>query len=354
MAHSRQAVPPDDPYGYGDGDQLRGHGHPGGPGDGPVRRRRRRWPRVLGVLLVVLVLLVVGGYFYLDSRLERESVLADYAGRVADTPGTNWLIVGSDSREGLDAKARKELGTGRATGRRTDSMMLLHYGSGGTTLVSLPRDSYLPIPGHGSNKLNAAFSIGGPKLLVRTVEQATHVHIDHYAEIGFSGFVGVVDSVGGVNICVKQRMKDPKAKIDLQPGCQNLKGSDALGYVRSRAYARADLERVEKQRQFFGALMKKATGPSVLFNPFRSIPMAVHATGNFRVDDGDHLYDLVRMMWAMRGVSGGDGATATVPIGGTGQSVAAGQYITWDRARAGRLFTALAQDEPIPADLKSK
>ncbi|MFC0039989.1 LCP family protein [Actinomadura rayongensis] len=347
MAHSRSAsVPPEDPYAYGD--QLRGHGQ--GSYDGPSGYpRRRRWPRVLGVLALVLVLVVVGGYFYLDSRLKREDVLTDYAGRVADTPGTNWLIVGSDSRAGLSREQRHKLGTGQAAGRRTDSMMLLHYGSGGTTLVSLPRDSYLPIPGHGSNKLNAAFAFGGPKLLVRTVEGATGVHIDHYAEIGFSGFVGVVDAVGGVDICVKSRMKDPKAKLDLKPGCQTLDGKDALGYVRSRAYARADLERVEHQRQFFGALMKKSTGPGVLLNPFRSVPLALNATSNFLVDDHDHLYDLARMMWAMRGVSGGSGRTTTVPIGGMGSTPSVGAYITWDGARAGKLFGALAHDEPVPA-----
>ncbi|MFC5185714.1 LCP family protein [Actinomadura harenae] len=330
-----------------------------GPPDGhhdhaPRRRRRRRWPKVLGALLAALVLLIVGGYFYLDSRLKHEDVLADYPGRPADTPGTNWLIVGSDSREGLSRSDEKNLSTGHAAGRRTDSMMLLHYGSGGTSLVSLPRDSYLPIPGHGSNKLNAAFAFGGPKLLVQTVEQATGVHIDHYAEIGFGGFVGVVDAIGGVNICVKDAIKDPKAGLDLQPGCQNLDGKRALGYVRTRKFARADLERVEHQRQFFGALMKKATSPGVMLNPFASVPLAMNATSNFRVDNGDHLYDLVRMMWAMRGVTGGKGTTTTVPIGGTGSSPAAGSYITWNRTLAGQLFGALKQDQPIPAGAITK
>ncbi|MFC6929683.1 LCP family protein [Actinomadura yumaensis] len=233
-------------------------------------------------------------------------------------------------------------------------MMLMHYGEGGTSLISLPRDSYVPIPGHGSNKLNAAFAFGGPKLLVQTVEKATGVHIDHYAEIGFSGFVGVVDAIGGVDICVKRPMKDHKAGIDLQPGCQNMSGGTALGYVRTRASARADLDRIEHQRQFFGALMKKATGPGVLLNPFRSIPLATNATSNFIVDNGDHLYDLVRMMWAMKGVSGGDGVTAAVPIGGTGSSAAAGSYITWDRSKAARLFDALKSDREIPQDVITK
>ncbi|MEV3921841.1 LCP family protein [Actinomadura coerulea] len=346
--------PYDDPYA---GDQLAGGraGQGGPPGGAPYRRRRRRrWPRVLGGLVAVLLVVVVGGYFYLDSRLKRESVLVDYAGRVADTPGTNWLVVGSDSREGLSKDDQKRLATGFASGRRTDSMMLLHYGSGGTSLISLPRDSYLPIPGHGSNKLNAAFAFGGPKLLVQTVEKATGLHIDHYAEIGFGGFVGVVDAVGGVDICVKENIKDRKAGLNLKAGCQTLDGGQALGYVRTRAFARADLERVEHQRQFFGALMKKATSPGTMLNPFRGVPLAMNATSNFLVDDGDHLYDLVRMMWAMKGVSGGNGVTTTVPIGGAGSSASAGSYITWDRSKASTLFGALKQDQEIPSNVITK
>ncbi|MGK5558425.1 LCP family protein [Actinomadura kijaniata] len=380
MARRPAPVPAEDPYAH-DGDQLRGygaargrdpydpygqetHGHEA-PGYDPYDRDpyasyddhyggRRRWPKVLAGLVAVVLLVGVGGYFYLDSRLKREAVLQDYAGRVADTPGTNWLIVGSDSREGLTRADRKRMATGRAEGRRTDSMMLLHYGSGGTTLVSLPRDSYVPIPGRGSNKLNAAFAFGGPRLLVQTVEKATGVRIDHYAEIGFGGFVGVVDAIGGVEMCVKEPMRDPKAGLNLQAGCQELDGAKALGYVRTRASARADLDRVQRQRQFFGALMKRATSPSVMFNPFRGVPLALNATENFTVDENDHLYDLVRMMWAMRGVTGGDGVTTTVPIGGDGSAPGVGAYITWDRKRAGRLFEALRGDQRVPADVVTK
>jgi LCP family protein required for cell wall assembly len=306
------------------------------------------------VLLAVVVLLAavtVGGYFYLDSRLQHVNALAGYPGRPADTPGTNWLVVGSDSRAGLTAKQRKEYATGNAAGRRTDSMMLMHTGAGGTTLVSLPRDSYVPIPGHGSNKLNAAFAFGGPQLLVRTVEQATGVHIDHYAEIGFGGFVGVVDAVGGVRMCITQPMKDPKAGLNLKKGCQTLNGGQALGYVRTRASARADLDRVDRQRQFFSALISKATSPGVLFNPFSSIPMVLHATDNFSVDQRDGLWDLAGLMWSMKGVSSGGGVTTTVPVGGFGSSPAAGSYLIWDHARAIELFNAIKNDTKVPANV---
>ncbi|WP_116026343.1 LCP family protein [Thermomonospora umbrina] len=356
---------PDDGHGQDPYDDGQGHrqGPPGRPpsrgavppGGRTSRRaagpRRRRWPRVTGILVALMLLFVVGGYFFLDSRLQREDVLGDYEGRPADTPGTNWLVVGSDSREGLSKKQRKEYATGGGSGRRTDSMMLVHYGDGGTTLLSLPRDSYVPIPGRGSNKLNAAFAYGGPKLLVRTVEKATGIRVDHYAEIGFGGFVGVVDAIGGVDLCVKEPLKDPKAGLDLKEGCQTLSGGEALGYVRTRKFANGDLQRVEHQRQFFAALMDKASGPGVLFNPFRSIPLAMNSTSNFTVDENDHLHDLARLMWAMRSIGGGDGVTTTVPVGGFGSSAAAGSYVRWDTAKSSALFEALREDRAIPSDL---
>jgi LCP family protein required for cell wall assembly len=322
-------------------------------GGRPVRRRRR-WGRLLLVVFLVLAVLVVGGYFYLDSRLHRIDVFTDYSGRPADTPGTNWLVVGSDSRQGLSSKQRKAFATGDAAGRRTDTMMLLHIGDHGTTLVSLPRDSYVPIPGHSPNKLNAAFAFGGPKLLVRTVERATKIRIDHYAEIGFGGFVGMVDAVGGVHMCINERMKDHNAGINLKPGCQTLKGGQALGFVRSRAFARADLERVNNQRKFLAALVHKATSPGVLLNPFRIVPFALRSTDDFAVDRGDHLYNLMGFAWAMRGLTSGDGLTTTVPVGGVGSAAGVGQYITWDTTRAGALFRALREDQPVPKSLATR
>lgn len=323
-------------------------------GSVPVGRRQRHWGRTVLIVILVLLLLMIGVYFYLDSRLHRVDVFYDYAGRPADTPGTNWLVVGSDSREGLSAKQRKEFRTGRAAGRRTDSMMLLHIGDHGNTLVSLPRDSYVPIPGHDPNKLNAAFAFGGPKLLVRTIEQATKIHIDHYAEIGFAGFVGMVDAVGGVDMCIPRRINDTSAGIDLKPGCQTLKGGDALGFVRSRhTFANQDLQRVENQRKFLAALSHKATSPGTLLNPFHFIPFVLRSTDDFSVDQDDHLYNLAGFAWAMRGLTKGDGLTTTVPIGGYGSSPSAGSYIKWDTTRSGELFRALREDEPVPTSLRS-
>jgi LCP family protein required for cell wall assembly len=293
-------------------------------------------------VLAVLLLVVVGFTAWVDTTLNRVAALPAESAGSGD--GTNWLIVGSDSRDGLTAAQEKELATGGDVGQRTDTIMLLHDGGSGPVLVSIPRDSYVPIAGHGRNKLNASYSFGGAPLLVGTVEQATGLRIDHYVEIGFGGFVGAVDAVGGVELCVPQAIKDPKAALNIKAGCQELDGATALGYVRTRATAGSDFDRVERQRAFLSALVKKATAPATLANPFRVVPLASAVSAAITVDDGDHAWNLLGLGWAMRGISADQGVTTTVPVGGTptigGQSV-----VQWDKSRATALFTALKNDE---------
>ncbi|MCG5219674.1 LCP family protein [Streptosporangium sp. KLBMP 9127] len=333
---------------------LRGSEPPPPPGGGVKTTRRRRPGKIIAMVLAALVaLLLVGtvvGFFWVDSRLVTiEGVLDDYEGRPADTPGENWLLVGSDSRKGLTSAQRKKLATGRAAGQRTDTMMLLHIpeGDGRPTLVSLPRDSYVSIPGKSRNKLNAAYAFGGSRLLVQTVETVTDIRIDNYMEIGFAGFVGIVDAIGGVEINVKQNIRDPKAGIDLKKGLQTMDGGTALGYVRTRATgALPDLDRTQRQRQFFGAVVKKAASPGVLFNPFRALPLATSATDSITVDGGSGTFDLLSLGLAM-----GDGPlTTSVPVGATPNVPGVGSVIQWDRAKALRLFKALAEDKPVPKD----
>jgi LCP family protein required for cell wall assembly len=345
------------PAGVGTADQSAREGIPAGPSPGGSRLawlRRLRLPRRgvrrwLLVLLVLLLVVIVGTYFYFDSKLNRIDAMPEYDGRPAATPGQDWLLVGSDSRAGLSAKERAKLATGSAGGRRTDTMMLLHIPSGGgkPTLVSLPRDSYVPIPGHGRNKLNAAFAFGGPKLLIETVEMTTGIRIDRYMEIGFGGFVDVVDALGGVHMCIPEAIKDRKAALDIKAGCQDLNGATALGYVRTRATARADLDRVQRQRAFFAAVVHRASSPSVLFNPFRMVPLARGSADALAVDDGTHLWDLGRLAWAMRSSP----VTTTVPVASTPTIAGVGSVVQWDREDALRLFHALADDKQIPADL---
>ncbi|MBB6170021.1 LCP family protein required for cell wall assembly [Nocardiopsis mwathae] len=338
------------------GGAASGRGRPGGGGrvyDGTGRSRREREQRarrrrtVLVTLLVVLLLAPTLFYFWADSRLVRVDALQDYENRPPEQPGTTYMVVGSDSREGLSDDEMKELRTGRAEGKRTDTLMILYVpDSGRPTIISVPRDSYVSIPGIGDNKINAAFSEdlgGGPSTLVQTFEQASGVRIDHYVEIGFAGFVDIVDAVGGVEMCPKEDMEDPKAGLDIKAGCQDMDGATALGYVRTRASARADLDRIQRQREFFSALVGKATSPGTLLNPFRSVPLITNGTSAFEVDEDDHLSDLGRMALAMNDSP----ATTSVPVGST-PTLNVGSVVLWDEAASKEMFEAMKEGREIP------
>ncbi len=271
--------------------------------------------------------------------------------RPTDTSGYNYLLVGSDSREGLTKAQRKKYATGNAAGNRTDTIMLVHVSESGgkPVMVSLPRDSYVPIPGHGPDKINAAYSIGGPKLLTNTVEQVTGIHVDGYVEIGLGGFAAVVDSVGGVDLCVPRDMKDKKAGIDLKKGCQTLDGGNALGYVRSRYEdPLGDIGRAARQRQFLGALMKKAATPSTVLIPWRYKSFADASAAGLAVGQETGIMDAVRVLQAMRAVSNDEGLSLSVPTSDLAYRTSAGALaVKWDTERAKALFTALKNDEPL-------
>jgi len=326
-------------------------GTPRDPGGARPRgaRKPRRWGRRLGVVLLVLVVLLVGMGVWVDSRLNRVDALPDYQGRPPATPGADWLVVGSDSRQGLDESRRRELGTGQAAGRRADTMMLLHIprGTGKPVLISLPRDSYVPIPGHGRNKINAAYAFGGPTLLARTVEGVTGIRLDRYMEVGFDGFASVVDAVGGVQICPKTAMRDPMAGLNVKAGCQQANSRTALAYVRARHSGRGDLDRVQRQQEFLGSLIDKSTSPAVLLNPFKSVPLLTTGTDAVAVDRAAHFWNLVRFPFAMRSIGNGGGIATTVPIAGSASVPGAGSVLQWDREKALALFEALKHDQPV-------
>jgi LCP family protein required for cell wall assembly len=334
-------------------------GGPGGPGR-PVRPGGRRWLRprriiaMIALLLVVVIIGSVGMYFYVGSKLHQSDVLVDYNGRPAVSAGTNWLIAGSDSRQGLTRRQERKLATGPlsdAEGERSDTILILHIPSGGgkPVLVSIPRDSYVPIPGHGESKINAAFDLGGPKLLAETIQQVTGLYINHYMGIGFGGFVSVVNAVGGVRMCLPGPMVDPKAGLNLKAGCQTLNGDQALGYVRTRNFALSDLQREQDQRLFVKALLSKMTSPSVLLNPFAIIPAATGSANTLTVSQGTSVYDLMHVAFALRNPE-----TTTVPLASLDfQTPNDGVAVQWDQSRALKLFNDLKTDTPLPKGLIS-
>ncbi|WP_442874446.1 LCP family protein [Amycolatopsis sp. NBC_00438] len=315
-------------------------------------RRRRRWGlgRILMTLLLVFVVFLAGIWVYLEFSIKRVDALADYEGRPVAAAGTNWLIVGSDSREGLTAADEENLATGdvaAAGGQRTDTIMVAHLPDNSTkpTLLSLPRDSQVKIPGHGTNKINAAFSLGGPKLLAQTVEGATGLHIDHYAEIGFGGFAKIVEAIGGVEMCIDKDMNDTVTGISIKAGCpQTLDGREALGFVRMRhsdATPRSDLDRVANQRKFIGALVSQIASPGTLLNPFDFFPLLSAAPDALTMDSGDHVHNLAGLAIAMRGIASGGVVTTTVPV-------TSGSAENWDKNKSKQLFDALKNDTEVP------
>lgn len=335
---------------------------PGGPPPGkpvkepkPPRKRKRRpvrtFFRTVGVLILIALVYLVGVPVYAWSSVAR--VDDDPGGdRPGNQPGNTYLLVGSDSREGLTEEEKKRLGTGSAEGQRTDTIMMLHVPTtGDPVLVSIPRDSYLPIPDNGENKINAAYAFGGPELLVQTVETNTGVRIDGYLEVGFGGFVNVIDALGGIEMCLDEPAQDDKAHIDLPAGCQNLNGVNALGYVRMRSNdPTGDLARVKRQREMLSAMADKAASPASVLNPIRYWKLNKAAATSVGVGQETGITDVGRLALAMRSVAGGSGLTLTVPIGNPNASTGAGSAVLWDEEKAGAMFAEIAAGDTSELD----
>ncbi|MFD5733788.1 LCP family protein [Streptomyces sioyaensis] len=340
----RSAVPPH----YGDGEPYE---------YGPAPRRGGKVKRILISVLVILLVVAAGTYFWADSKLRKEVDLSKVIDRPAEGSGTNYLIVGSDSRKGMSAAQRKSLHTGGSAeaGQRTDSMMILHVGAAGPTLISLPRDSNVTIPqfrgsesgktrpAMGANKLNASYAFDGPQLLVRTVEYNTGLHIDHYAEIGFTGFANMVDAMGGVEMNLDKGFKDKWSGADFKAGKQTLDGAQALAFVRTRhAFATSDLERTKNQQKFLSTLANQAAAPGTVLNPFELYPVMGAGLDTLVVDKDMNPYLLGKMFFAMKDVNSGEGKSMNMPVSGS-----VGGNLQWDRPKVKQLVDQLKNDEPV-------
>lgn len=323
---------------------------PEGPGTRPSpswspRRSRwtrpRTWVRLLILLLALWVAFLVAVPLVAWNKVDKVDFTPS-GERPPDQPGTTYLLVGSDSRAGLSKEERRKLHTGDAESELTDTILMLHTGDGPTTLVSIPRDSPLTIPGFGVGKVNSAYAKGGTPLLVQTLERATGVRIDHYVEIGFGGLVGVVDAVGGVEICPKKRIDDEPSGLKVKKGCQTVDGATALAYSRARKYSPiSDLARVQQQREVIASVGDKVLSPWSVLNPVRWWKLNAAVPDFFRFGEGMGPVSAGRWALAMTDT----GKSCTVPL--------ASADTTWDDERAKRLFATLSEDrtDDITADL---
>ncbi|MFJ2788271.1 LCP family protein [Streptomyces sp. NPDC093249] len=334
-----------------------------GPGGGRPGRPAPDWRKRIKIGSIVLVVgaLVwgVGTYAWASSRMRNEVDLSKVIERPAEGDCTTYLIVGSDSREGMTAEEKKKLHTGSAEGKRTDSMMILAACSSGNTMVSLPRDSWVTIPNfvgsesgksfpaRGGSKLNAAYAMDGPELLVRTVEFNTGLRIDHYAEIGFAGFANIVDALGGVELNIEKGFKDKKSGADFQAGTQTLDGEQALAFVRTRyAFAESDLQRTKNQQKFLSALANQAATPGTILNPFALYPTLGAGLDTLIVDKDMSLYDLGQMFFAMKGINSGDGKSMNMPIAGSAPQGS----LKWDMPKVKQLVEQIKNDQKVTVE----
>ncbi|MFE2273537.1 LCP family protein [Streptomyces lavendulae] len=349
---------PGGPAGPGRPGRPGGPSRPGGPAGpaGPAPDWRRRIK--IGSIVLVSALLVtsIGTYFWADSKVRREVDLSKVIERPKEGDCTTYLIVGSDSREGMSDEEKKKLHTGSAEGKRTDSMMVLAKCSSGNTMISLPRDSDVEIPSFvGSQsgkkfpsqgrrvKLNAAYAEDGPELLVRTIEFNTGLRIDHYAEIGFAGFANIVDALGGVELDIEQGFKDEKSGADFKAGRQTLNGEQSLAFVRTRyAFAESDLQRTKNQQKFLSALASQAATPGTILNPFALYPVMGAGLDTLVVDKDMGLWDLGQMFFAMKGITSGDGVSMNMPISGQ-----KGGNLVWDKAKVQQLVKEIQNDQKV-------
>ncbi|HZD38629.1 MAG TPA: LCP family protein [Actinomycetes bacterium] len=264
--------------------------HPGGaPGQ---RLRRRRLRRVLvSLLALVLVAALVGlfvGWRYVGHLVTRGAqAVQNLVPSNAGEP-TNFLVVGSDSRAGLSQRDLNRAATRPVAGQRTDTIILIHVSPARkrAVMMSIPRDLKVDIPGHGQDKINAAFAFGGPNLLVKTIEDNLGVPVNHYAEIDFAGFLKVVDKLGGVRLCndTGHRLDDSFANLHMAPGCHEMNGVQALAFVRAR-HIDSDFGRIGRQQQFLRAVMSKVSSKGSLLNLPRLASIADIVSEHVKTDD---------------------------------------------------------------------
>ena len=354
------------------------------PGGRPAPvRQKGRVARALSVLAAVLSFAVlasaVGGYVMVkryDGNINRLPDLALGQNRPADAPrdAQNVLIVGSDSRGDLKAgEGTQGRGDTFVSGQRSDTVILAHlYGDSDTAqLVSFPRDSWVTIPayvGEGGkqvaahdSKLNAAFFEGGPALLIATIESLSGLSIDRYVQVDFDGFQTIVNRLDGVEVCLAEAAKEKDSGIDLPAGRQTIKGDQALAFVRQRkGLPNGDIDRIRRQQQFIGGIVRKVLSAGTLANPLRLNGVIDAATESLVVDDATSFGDLQDLALRFRGFSTGGVIFTTVPITDPAGRRQRQSVVLLDEAGLATLFDGLRRDvapqtpDPVPSAAPSQ
>ena len=319
----------------------------------------------LSIALVAISAIGAIGLGGLSSQLNRTSVFGGLKNRPhSASSAVNYLVVGSDTREGLTKEQQRALRVGStktAAGKRSDTMLLVHITKkrDKAVIVSIPRDTFALIPAHTNasgklvsesySKINSSFNWGGAPLLIETLENMTKLRIDHYVEVNFAGFANMVDALGGIEVCSKVAINDPKSHLVMDAGTHILDGIEALKYVRTRDFdGMGDLGRMQRQQQFVSAVLRKATSAGVLLNPIKLVSFINSAMSAVSTDENLNKDDLITLAKQMKNLSASKVRTLTVPLKFYNyNSHGVTSAVLWDPVLAPELFQRLSNDEAI-------
>jgi LCP family protein required for cell wall assembly len=331
-------------------------------------RKPRRARRIIGYGLLVLVLVGCGTGYWLYSSLngniqgvDIDKALGDDRPEKLPTSGQNILILGSDSRAGKNAS----LGTGNVSGARSDTALVMHIPEGRkkAVAVSIPRDTLVTRPecttSHGSTlasakrvMFNSVYSAAGPACVVKTVEQMSGVRMDHYMEIDFAGFKGLVDAIGGVTVTVDQDIHDKSSGLDLTAGTHELNGTQSLQFVRTRHGIGdgSDLGRIGLQQQFMLALLSEIKKQDLLGSPTKAYRIADNLTDSLTTDSG--LASLTKLAKFGRSMNGIDPATMETIMLPVAYDKVDPNRVVAAEPQATTLWKAIRTDSQIPKSAK--
>ncbi|TQN37932.1 LytR family transcriptional attenuator [Blastococcus colisei] len=338
-----------------------GAGGPGEPSTGngaAISGERRRASRLLislGVLGLVLALVLGGGLWFLVDRyagnIDRVSDvftgLDDTArpahatpARATDEEPVTFLLVGSDTRADPEP--------GETPDGRSDAIMLARFTADRrhAQLISIPRDSWVDIPGHGMNKINASYAFGGPTLLIQTVEQLTRVRINHYVTIDFDGLIQVTDDLGGVDVVVAETTSN--GPYTFPAGVNHLDGDMARWYLGQRyGLPGGDFDRVRRQQQYLQSLFGKLFSANTFGEPGRLDAVLLAVTSAVTVDDTLGNGELLALAYSLRNVTPESIDFFTAPVLGTGREGPA-SVVYLDAVACERMWAYLRSDSLAP------
>jgi LCP family protein required for cell wall assembly len=331
------------------------HADPDGEQDAPRRHTLRRVLISVGVLGLVLALVIGGGLWFVTERwagnIDRVpgvfAGLDEEARPAAPTPAESapaepvtFLLVGSDTRGEVQA--------GEDPDGRSDAIMLARFSAdrASAQLISIPRDSWVDIPGHGKNKINASYAFGGPSLLIQTVEQLTQVRIDHYVAIDFDGIIQVTDDLGGVDVVVAETTKN--GRFTFPAGMNHLDGEQVRWYLAQRyGLLGGDFDRVKRQQQYLRAMFAKLFSADTFTDPGKLDAAMLAVTNAVSIDDSLDTGALLSLAYSMRGVTPANVEFFTAPVLGTGMEGPA-SVVYLDPVSCERMWSYLRSDSLGP------